>query len=218
MNIFADPAIALKVAVDIRSQLDNFNRNPQSFFKDAPANFQVNVGTGIAFGPVTLGIMGHSRRVDYTTIGDTVNIASRLESLTKEYNTSILINDSLYAAIDPDLFHLRHIDRIRVKGRNQPVNIYEEFSADCDPLKEHKLKLLPEFKNLQEMYFSGRDWEDAIQLGEELTRRLTVALRERKQKGPGDYLPAIYVKRMKNILGSPEHFAQWDGVYTFNRK
>jgi hypothetical protein len=186
------------------------------FFTGTPA--RVNVGTGIAYGPVTLGIMGHSRRVDFTTIGDTVNLASRLESLTKEYLVSILINDTLYNAVDPGLFHLRHIDRIRVKGRSQPVNIYEEFSADSAPLRDMKLKLLPDFKALQEMYFSGENWDDAIQLGNDLTRRITGALGEHHLEGPGDHLPAIYVQRMKTILENPERFANWDGVYTFDWK
>jgi class 3 adenylate cyclase len=216
MNIFTDPAIALRVAVEIRTQLAEFNRTPQVFFSGNPA--RVNVGTGIAFGPVTLGIMGHSRRVDFTTIGDTVNLASRLESLTKEYLVSVLVNDTLYNAVDPGLFHLRHIDRIRVKGRSRPVNIYEEFSADSPPLRDMKLKLLPEFKALQEMYFSGENWKEAIALGEDLTQRLAGTPGEHHAEGPGDPLPSIYVRRMKTILENPDYFARWDGVYTFNSK
>jgi adenylate cyclase len=217
MNIFIDPAIALKVAVNLRAQLVEFNRNPRSYFKDAPADLKVNVGTGIAYGPVTLGIMGHSRRVDYTPIGDTVNLASRLEGLTKEYHVSILVNDALHSALDPLAFCLRYIDRIRVKGKEHPVNIYEEFSSDGEVLRELKLKMLGEIKDLQEMYFSGKNWEDAIKLGDELTGKLEKALADRGLNGPGDYLPSVYVNRMRTLLGSPE-LANWDGVYTFSRK
>jgi class 3 adenylate cyclase len=218
MNIFTDPSVALKTAVEIRTQLEIFNKNPQAFFKGASENMRVNIGAGIAYGPVTLGIMGHSRRLDYTPIGDTVNLASRLEGLTKEYNVSILINDALYKTIDFGTFYLRHIDRIRVKGREQPVDIYEEFSSDSAVLRDLKMKLLPEFKTLQAMYFSGKDWKDAIKLGEDLTRRLTETLWKHKAEGPGDYLPSIYVKRMQTMLEKPEYFARWDGVYTFNQK
>jgi class 3 adenylate cyclase len=219
MNIFTDVSIALKVAIETRAQLETFNKNPRSFFKEAPANLRVNVGIGIAYGLVTLGIMGHSRRVDYTPIGDTVNLASRLEGLTKEYGASILLNDALYGAItNPDSFHLRQIDRIRVKGREHPVNIYEEFSADSPALREANLQFLPEFKELQEMYFSGKDWEKAIAIGEELIGHLSETLSNQKIEGPGDYLPSIYVNRMKILLENPEHFAQWDGVYSFDRK
>jgi hypothetical protein len=191
--------------VAFRSQLISFNSNPTAFFKDAPPDFSVKVGTGIAYGSVTMGIMGHSRRLDYTPIGDTVNVASRLESLTKEYHIPILINDSLYNALDPSQFNLRYIDRIRVKGRQQPFDIYEEFSADAPSVRETKISLAPRLRELQEMYFSGENWNDAVRLAEELAQT-------------GDSVPRIYLERMRMLKAAPELFARWDGVYTFTTK
>jgi class 3 adenylate cyclase len=219
MNIFTDPDVALRVAVGIRGQLKKFNEHPRSYFREAPEGFMVNLGTGIAYGPVTLGIMGHSRRVDYTPIGDTVNLASRLESLTKEYHVSIIVNDALYGAVEHSRFKLRYIDRVRVKGRDHPVDIYEEFSTNPALIRDLKQKTLPRMTELQEMYFSGKNWKDAIKLGKELARIcLETTGRGGKRTGPGDYLPFIYVKRMQTVIKDPEFLARWDGVYTFERK
>jgi class 3 adenylate cyclase len=220
MNIFTDAEVSLQAAVKIRQQLRKFNADPQSFFKEAQEGFRVNIGTGLAYGPVTLGIMGHSRRIDYTPIGDTVNLASRLESLTKIYHTPILINDALYQRIRSPFFYLRHIDRIRVKGKEQPVDIYEEFGSNSPQARDMKMGLLPRFKELQGLYFSGKDWNSAIALAKELSGEY-YKLVERYGLGPDspvDYLPDIYIKRMRTMLANPELAANWDGVYTFTAK
>jgi class 3 adenylate cyclase len=205
MNIFTDPQIALETAVKTRLQLQTFNKNPALFFKDAPAGMRVEAGIGLASGPVTLGVMGHSRRLDYTPIGDTVNLASRLESLTKEYHIPILINDALYRGITPESFYLRHIDRIRVKGKNHPFDIYEEFSCDAPDIRAFKIESISQFQELQEMYFSGNSWEDAIRLADSLSQS-------------GDFTAEVYSRRMKAIFANPELFERWDGIYTFNEK
>jgi class 3 adenylate cyclase len=213
MNIFPDPKVALEIAVAFRKQLKFFNANPGVFTKDASQ--KVEVGTGIAFGPVTMGVMGHSRRLDYTPIGDTVNLASRIESLTKEYRTPILINDNLFNVVksagENGAFNLRHIDCIRVKGRNQPVDIYEEFTEDSPELRDFKLQNAALFRELQEMYFSGKNWKTAIRLTDEL-------FGQGDEGSQGDFVPLIYRARMQNILSDPELFAQWDGVWTFTAK
>jgi adenylate cyclase len=205
MNIFNNPHIALETAIRIRIQLQKFNDNPAAFFPAAPPGMHVDIGIGIASGPVTLGVMGHSRRLDYTPIGDTVNMASRLESLTKEYHAPILVNDVLYRSIRPEDFHLRHIDRIRVKGKMHPVDIYEEFSCDLPEVQSLKNEALIRFLELQEMYFAGKNWEDAIHLAEFLAQK-------------GDPVAQIYGRRMRAISASPDLLAHWDGVYTFSEK
>ncbi|GHV61703.1 adenylate cyclase [Spirochaetia bacterium] len=224
MNIFNDPAVALNTAVQLRTQLALFNENPRRYFKAAPEDMKINVGTGIAWGPVTMGVMGHSRRVDYTPIGDTVNIASRLEGLTKEYHASIIINDALYQKIEGSAegssFFLRHIDRIRVKGKDRSIDIYEEFSSNSPRVREMKLSMAGEFKELQEMYFSGKNWDDALVLAEDMSRQ-AAALIKRYHLGigkPADHLPLIYAERMRIIMKKPELLENWDGVYTFLEK
>ncbi|MDR1909986.1 MAG: adenylate/guanylate cyclase domain-containing protein, partial [Spirochaetaceae bacterium] len=218
MNVFSDPAIALESAVEMRKQLSLFNKNPDRYFSGAPPGFRVDVGTGLAHGPMTVGVMGHSRRVDYTHIGGTVNLASRLETLTKAYRVSILLNGGVYQAVDTRRFNLRLVDRIRAKGMSEPVEIYEEFSSNSPAIRDIKQELLPQFRELQEMYFSGRDWPDALALADEITRRVddTVIRNGLGSDSPGDPLPQFYAKRMRTVLKTPELLAQWDGVYTFD--
>jgi class 3 adenylate cyclase len=213
MNIFADPVIALKAAVGLRSQLRLFNANPGSFFPHAPEGLHVEVGTGITYGLVNLGVMGHSRRLDYTPIGDTVNLASRLESLTKEYHIPIILDDGFYKGLDPGTPWLRHIDRVRVAGKDQPVDIYEEYSCNDTPVRDLKLKQLAKFRELQDLYFSGKNWKDAILLAGELLKEW-----ENGFTSQADELPRIYRQRMEMISANPERLARWDGVYSFTRK
>jgi class 3 adenylate cyclase len=221
MNIFTDPETALKTAIHIRKQLQLFNDNPRAFFPEASENMKINVGTGLAYGPVTFGIMGHSRRIDYTPIGDTVNLASRLETLTKEYHASIIINDQLYGALpDKSPFNLRHIDRIRVKGKSIPVDIYEEFSSNSPVVRDLKHAFRSRFAELQDMYFSGNEWDSAIRLAKNLMAHYKkVAVQYNiDPESPPDHLPGIYLKRMKTIRANPGLMERWDGVYTFTQK
>jgi class 3 adenylate cyclase len=220
MNVFADPDIALETAVEMRKRLTLFNQSPGLFFPAAPPHFRVDVGMGIAYGPMTVGVMGHSRRVDYTHIGGTVNLASRLESLTKVYRVSILVNGELYRAVDPQSFNLRLVDRIRAKGMNEPVDIYEEFSSNSPVVRDLKNELLPQFRELQELYFSGRNWTDALNLADELTRLVDNAVQDHSlgSGSSGDPIPALYAGRMRSILKTPELLSRWDGIYSFDRE
>jgi class 3 adenylate cyclase len=218
MNIFENAEVSLRTAVDMRLHLRKYNVNIKKFFPVVPDNFRIDIGTGISCGPVTLGVMGHPRRLDYTPIGDTVNIASRLEGLTKIYHTPILINNALYEKVNTENFVLRHVDKIRVKGKNLPVDIYEEFSTNIPEIRDLKLKLLPEFYELQEMYFSGRNWAEAERLAVSLLERYRdVALRDNLGDKLVDHVPYIYLERMRLISKSPDFFQKWDGVYTFNQ-
>jgi len=217
MHVFADPAAALKTALAFRANLREFNKKIPRLVRNAPPHLRAEIGCGLAFGPVLLGIMGHSRRLDYTPLGDTVNLASRLEGLTRTYHTPVLFHEDFYASLRPEDFVTRRVDRIRVKDRT--VDLYEEFSANNPRVRDLKLALIPKLRELQEMYFSGKDWPLAMRLAREMHNQYAaLVLKYHLGSGsPADCLPALYYRRMRYLSARPGLLAQWDGAYTLPR-
>jgi len=112
---------AVETALDMLQELDELNEG----WSETGAPAQLRIGIGINTGEAIVGNIGSlARKLDYTAIGDTVNLASRLESQNKEYGTSIIVSEFTVAKL-PDLYELRPIDQVRVKGKEQAVQIYE---------------------------------------------------------------------------------------------
>jgi adenylate cyclase len=93
-----------------------------------PENKRINIGIGVNSGIMTVGNMGSPSRMNYTLMGDNVNLGARLEGTNKEYGTNIIISEFTYGLVR-DRFLVRELDNIRVKGKNKPVLIYE--LVDC---------------------------------------------------------------------------------------
>ena len=85
---------------------------------------EISIGIGLNTGPVNVGNMGSAKRLAWTVMGDNVNLASRLEGMTKQYRTRIVISEGTYQQV-AEHFVCRELDRIRVKGKHQPVVVYE---------------------------------------------------------------------------------------------
>src|ERR1700720_2733456 len=92
---------------------------------EAEGKPHLDIGIGLNSGVASVGNMGSALRYGYTALGDTVNLSSRLEGLNKDYGTHIIVNETTYAATQVAKFVYRELDLIRVKGKTQPVMIYE---------------------------------------------------------------------------------------------
>ena len=173
--------------------------NAKMLEKDLPS---VNIGIGLATGLMNVGDMGSEFRRSYTVIGDTVNLASRLQELTKFYKVNILVNDTTRAG--QDAFLWRAIDKIAVKGRKSALTIYQPLGivTDASPAL---LAELEEYKIALEHYYT-QNWP--------LAKKEFGALRK---SHPEVYLYQLYLERIMAFMKTPPP-EDWNGVYIHSHK
>jgi adenylate cyclase len=156
----------------------------------------IRVGVGIASGDMNVGNMGSEFRIAYTVMGDTVNLGSRLEGLTKQYGVDIIVNDKT-ASLVPD-FTFRELDLVRVKGKNEPVAIYEPLgpSAEIDAdtagnVADYVIALAA---------YRRQEWESAAETFQKLKERTD------------ELLYTVYLDRIERFRQEPPP-GGWDGVF-----
>lgn len=137
MALFDDEATdsALQAAIAMQQALDKFNYERCQGEGESPIQNGlpiISVGIGIHRGTVVMGTVGFTSRMDSTVIGDAVNVASRIEGLTKQYECEILITESVVKSLShPELFSLRLVDKsVKVKGKDEAISIYELQVSD----------------------------------------------------------------------------------------
>src|SRR5258705_35735 len=122
---------AVKAAIGMQRRLAEWNDERQG-----PPAFPVASGVGIHTGIVMLGTLGSTTRMDSTVIGDAVNLASRLEGLTKHYGVRIIVSEDTWELLDKSVFESRELDLVSVKGRAAPVPIHEVYQdLEGEPLE-----------------------------------------------------------------------------------
>ena len=143
MALFPDsPDAALRCSLALLERLEAYNAGRQR------AGYRpIKIGIGINTGIVILGTVGGAARMDGTVIGDAVNLAARLERLSKGYGVSILVSEyTLYSLDEPSLWLIRFLDRTHVRGKQDTQSVYEVFSGDPAPLREAKARGLKSFE------------------------------------------------------------------------
>ncbi|PAX51120.1 GAF domain-containing protein [Brunnivagina elsteri] len=190
---------AVQAALEMRRRLEEFNQ--RRIIEQQP---QIHIGIGLSSGEVVSGNIGSHKRMDYTVIGDGVNLSSRLESITKEYGCDIVLSEFTYQLCS-DRIWVRQLDKIRVKGKHQAVNIYELISDRTSPLDSNTQDFLSHY-HAGRSALSSRNFKDAI-----LCFEAAQAIR------PHDHPLSIHLKRAHNYLLQPPP-ESWDGVWTMSSK
>jgi adenylate cyclase len=164
----------------------------------------IQLGIGISTGDMIVGDMGSTYRKAYTVLGDSVNLGARIESLTKYYNVDVLISNNTHNEVCNKIV-CRKIDKIRVKGKETAVDIYQPLGFESDITAEMKKDLMVH-KVALEKYLAG-EWHEAEKLFHQLEQ----------SKHLSTSIYTIYLERLVNLKDT-QNITQWDGIFSHDSK
>ncbi|HEY9635584.1 MAG TPA: adenylate/guanylate cyclase domain-containing protein [Coleofasciculaceae cyanobacterium] len=191
---------SVQTAVEMRHRLVEFNERRLACNKEP-----IKIGIGINSDSVISGNIGSSKRMEFTAIGDGVNLGSRLESASKQYGCDIIISEYTFQPCKDLIWH-RELDCIRVKGKNAPVKIYQLVGLRSDPISDQQQQVI-------ELYHKGRELF--------LKRKFRQAMNEfaliLEEIDSKDKAAELHLDRSQHFLKNPPP-DDWDGVWTMTEK
>jgi adenylate cyclase len=190
---------AILAGIEMQAALKDVNSSQKFKERGWP---EIQIGVGINTGTVSVGNMGSEVRVAYTVMGDAVNLASRLESITKQYGVGLIVGENTRNAV-PDFLY-RELDHVRVKGKDKPVAIYEPIglTSEVSKAQQDEVKLFHEMRRL----YRKLDWDQA-----------ELQLMNLQRMFPDVRLYSVYMERIAYFRKNPP-VAEWDGVFVFQIK
>lgn len=191
---------ALLAAVDMQKQVQEFNKTRKQNNQQP-----IKIGVGMHTGPLIMGITGDDDRLDATTIADTVNTASRLESLTKQYKSNIIVSDATVKQISSANIHLRPLGRVQLKGKLEAVNIHECYSDHSEEKIANINAVLPEYRTGMSCFLAS-SFEEAV-----------TAFQHVLLANPDDHITGFFLQKANGYIanGAPEN---WLGVEEMSSK
>ena len=188
-------AEACQTALDMMARIHEMQKE-----WEAEAKPRLDIGIGLNTGVASVGNMGSSLRYGYTALGDSVNLSSRLEGLNKDYGTHILVNETTFVAARDSGFIFRELDMIRVKGKHEPVTIYELVGSAVSLSADTQVRL-DRFRDARALYHRK---PLAPSPGGVPVDSRSMA-RRRPGSGVLEALPGIPVRRTERQLGRRVH-------------
>ncbi len=175
---------ALSAALSMLSRLDEYNAG-----RERASYAAIRIGIGVNTGLLMLGVIGGANRMEGTVISHAVNLASRLQTLTKTYGTPLLISEhTLYSLSEPGNYLVRHLGRVKVAYKTHPEPIYEVYNHDAPHVRDQKSRTLRKFEEALARYHT-RDAQRALPMLEEIVR-----------DNPEDIPAKVYLQRCRDFL------------------
>jgi len=190
---------AVRAAISMVTELARFNQG-----RAAQGRSPIEIGIGLNTDTVVSGNIGSPKRMDYTIIGDGVNLASRLESACKQYYSRILISQNTLHKLR-GTYRMREVDCVVVKGKSEPISIYEVLDYHTEETFPNLMEAVSYFKGGLAHYRKQR-WD-----------RATEAFQEALAIQPADKLAQMYVDRCSHLKADPPG-EDWDGVWVMKTK
>jgi adenylate cyclase len=190
---------AVRASLNMLRELNTFNVKRQ-----AEGKKPIHVGIGINTDSIVSGNIGSPRRMDYTVIGDGVNLASRLEGACKQYRARLLVSEFTFKKLR-GTYRGREVDRVIVKGKTKPVGMIEILDYHNDETFPNMMQVLNNFRHGLQSYRDCR-WDDAIN-----------SFREALDLNPADFISIMYLERSEHLKKSPPP-VDWNGVWKLETK